>query len=213
MKVPFNSAFRWLWLVLLLIALGSLWAIAQTNTNKLGTASKQPSGVIKRAELLSGDYLTFGLDRLEPLNHHYFLGQPLWKYPASLIYILLAFYVSKLIDFVARVWLKRLAQRTQTKLDDLLLQLLEGPIKVVVFVLFPLMIWTGLAMSPAITSVFPALVSVLGSQQSARSIHFFAADFLVLFLLVHVGMVCLAGFKHRVRTMITGHSAAGREHA
>jgi thiosulfate reductase cytochrome b subunit len=84
---------------------------------------------------------------------------------------------------------------------------------VVVFVLFPLMIWTGLAMSPAITSVFPALVSVLGGQQSARTIHFFAANFLVLFLLVHVGMVCLAGFKNRVRTMITGHSAAGKEHA
>ena len=84
---------------------------------------------------------------------------------------------------------------------------------VVVFVLFPLMIWTGLAMSPAITSVVPALVSVLGGQQSARTIHFFAANFLVLFLLVHVGMVCLAGFKNRVRTMITGHSAAGKEHA
>jgi len=136
MKVQFNSAFRWLSLLLLLIALESLWAVAQTNTNKLESATNQPSALVKRAELLSGDYLTFGLDRLEPLNDHYFLGQPLWKYPASLIYILLAFYVSKLIDFVARVWLKRLAQRTETKLDDLLLELLEGPIKVVVFVLF-----------------------------------------------------------------------------
>ena len=46
----------------------------------------------------------------------------------------------------------------------------------VVFVLFPLMIWTGLAMSPAITSVFPALVTVFGGQQSARTIHFFVAS-------------------------------------
>jgi thiosulfate reductase cytochrome b subunit len=83
---------------------------------------------------------------------------------------------------------------------------------VVVFVLFPLIIWTGLAMSPAIVSVFPALVTVLGGQQSARTIHFFVANFLVLFLLVHVGMVCLAGFGSRVRAMFTGHSAAGREH-
>ena len=66
------------------------------------------------------------------------------------------------------------------------------------------MIWTGLAMSPAITSVFPALVTVLGGQQSARTIHFFVASFLVLFLLVHVAMVCLAGFRNRVRAMITG---------
>jgi thiosulfate reductase cytochrome b subunit len=75
---------------------------------------------------------------------------------------------------------------------------------IVVAILFPLMIWTGLAMSPAITSVFPALVTGLGGQQSARTIHFFIAAFLVLFLLVHVTMVCLAGFTSHVRAMITG---------
>jgi thiosulfate reductase cytochrome b subunit len=82
---------------------------------------------------------------------------------------------------------------------------------VVVFVLFPLVIWTGLAMSPAITSVFPVLVNVLGGQQSARTTHFFVASLLVLFLLVHIVMVCLAGFTNRVRAMITGHSAARKE--
>jgi thiosulfate reductase cytochrome b subunit len=81
----------------------------------------------------------------------------------------------------------------------------------VVFILFPLMIWTGLAMSPAITSVFPALVNVLGGQQSARTIHFFVANFLVLFLLVHIAMVSLAGFIRRVRAMITGQSTASKE--
>jgi thiosulfate reductase cytochrome b subunit len=75
----------------------------------------------------------------------------------------------------------------------------------VVFVLFPVMIWTGLAMSPAITSVVPALVSVLGGQQSARTIHFFDASLLVLFLVVHVAMVGLAGFARQVRAMTTGH--------
>jgi thiosulfate reductase cytochrome b subunit len=75
----------------------------------------------------------------------------------------------------------------------------------VVFVLFPLMIGTGLAMSPAITSVVPALVTVIGGQQSARTIHFFVAASLVLFLVVHVAMVCLAGFGNRVGAMITGH--------
>jgi thiosulfate reductase cytochrome b subunit len=77
----------------------------------------------------------------------------------------------------------------------------------VVFILFPLMIWTGLAMSPAITSVFPALVTTFGGQQSARTIHFFATGFLVLFLLVHIAMVCLAGFRNRVKAMITGGKA------
>jgi thiosulfate reductase cytochrome b subunit len=72
----------------------------------------------------------------------------------------------------------------------------------VVFVLFPLMIWTGLAMSPAITSVLPALVEVFGGQQSARTIHFLIAIVLVLFLVVHVTMVYRAGFRSRVGAMI-----------
>jgi thiosulfate reductase cytochrome b subunit len=75
---------------------------------------------------------------------------------------------------------------------------------VVIAVLFPLMIWTGFAMSPAITSVLPDLVTALGGQQSARTIHFFAAGSLVLFLLVHVAMVWRSGFKNHVRAMITG---------
>src|SRR5271165_2338537 len=77
----------------------------------------------------------------------------------------------------------------------------------VIFVLFPLVIWTGLAMSPAIASVFPSAVSVLGGQQSARTIHFFVFVFLVLFLLVHIMMICLAGLKKRTLAMITGHTA------
>ena len=74
----------------------------------------------------------------------------------------------------------------------------------VIFVLFPLVIWTGLAMSPAIESVFPGFVTVLGGRQSARTIHFFVSIFLLLFLLVHVLMVYLAGFRNRVGAMIIG---------
>lgn len=82
----------------------------------------------------------------------------------------------------------------------------------VIFVAFPLMIWTGLAMSPAFASAFPFTVTVFGGQQSARTIHFFLTVFLVLFLVVHVLMVFLAGFKARMRAMITGR-VAHREHA
>src|ERR1700674_1206464 len=76
----------------------------------------------------------------------------------------------------------------------------------VIFVLFPLVIWTGLAMSPAFVSAVPATVTVLGGQQSARTIHFFVSLFLVLFLLVHVVMVCVAGFRSRMRAMISGRT-------
>jgi thiosulfate reductase cytochrome b subunit len=82
----------------------------------------------------------------------------------------------------------------------------------VIFVLFPLVIWTGLAMSPAIASAFPAAVTVLGGQQSARTIHFLVSVFLLLFLLVHIVMVCFAGFRNRMRAMITGRAAAQKEH-
>jgi thiosulfate reductase cytochrome b subunit len=78
----------------------------------------------------------------------------------------------------------------------------------VILVLFPLVIWTGLAMSPAFVSAIPAAVNVLGGQQSARTLHFFVSLALVLFLLVHVGMVWFAGFWNRMRAMITGRAAS-----
>ncbi len=74
----------------------------------------------------------------------------------------------------------------------------------VIFVLFPLVIWTGLAMSPAFVSAVPAAVTTFGGQQSARTIHFFVTLALLLFLLIHVGMIALAGFWSRTRAMITG---------
>lgn len=74
----------------------------------------------------------------------------------------------------------------------------------VIFGLFPLLIWTGLAMSPAFVSAVPATVTLLGGTQSARTIHFFATVALVLFLLVHVIMIWHAGFVSRTRAMVTG---------
>ncbi len=74
----------------------------------------------------------------------------------------------------------------------------------VIFVLFPLVIWTGLAMSPAFNSAVPAAVNALGGRQSARTLHFFVSGFLLLFLIVHIAMVILAGFTSRTRSMITG---------
>jgi thiosulfate reductase cytochrome b subunit len=80
----------------------------------------------------------------------------------------------------------------------------------VIFVLFPLMIWTGLAMSFGFTSEFPLAVQLLGGQQTARSLHFLVTIALVLFLLIHVLMVFLAGFRNRMRAMISGTMITGR---
>jgi thiosulfate reductase cytochrome b subunit len=76
----------------------------------------------------------------------------------------------------------------------------------VIFVLFPLVIWTGLAMSPSFVSAVPATVTLLGGQQSARTIHFFVSVFLVLFVVVHVVMIFVAGFWSRMRAIITGRT-------
>jgi len=81
----------------------------------------------------------------------------------------------------------------------------------VIFGLFPFVVWTGLAMSPAFVSAVPAAVTVLGGTQSARTLHFFVSVALVLFLLVHLVMVWRAGFVRRVGAMITGRAFASRE--
>jgi thiosulfate reductase cytochrome b subunit len=80
----------------------------------------------------------------------------------------------------------------------------------VIFVLFPLVIWTGLAMSPAFVSALPSTVTLLGGRQSARTLHFLVSVSLVAFLLVHVAMVWFAGFGTRVMAMITGAPAPTR---
>ena len=81
----------------------------------------------------------------------------------------------------------------------------------VIFVLFPMVIWTGLALSPGFNSAFPAAVNVLGGRQSARTLHFFISGLLVLFLVVHVAMIALSGFFSRMRAMITGHLSSSED--
>jgi thiosulfate reductase cytochrome b subunit len=80
----------------------------------------------------------------------------------------------------------------------------------VIFVLFPLVVITGLGMSPAITSVIPVIVTIFGGEQSARTVHFFVSILLVLFLFAHVVMICFSGFITRMRAMISGKVIVGK---
>jgi len=81
----------------------------------------------------------------------------------------------------------------------------------VIVVLFPLVIWTGLALSPAFDSAVPAAVTLLGGRQSARTLHFFVAGSLLLFMVIHIVMVIHAGFRSRMRAMITGRAVTPNE--
>lgn len=82
----------------------------------------------------------------------------------------------------------------------------------VLVVLFPLVIWTGLALSPGFNAAFPFFVNVLGGRQSARTLHFFVSGALLLFLIVHVALVAVSGFRMRMRAMITGRVRLPEEH-
>jgi len=74
----------------------------------------------------------------------------------------------------------------------------------VLFGLLPLLVLTGLTMSPTINAAWPWLLDLLGGRQSARSLHFLGALGLALFIAVHLAMVVLAGPVNELRAMITG---------
>jgi thiosulfate reductase cytochrome b subunit len=77
----------------------------------------------------------------------------------------------------------------------------------VIFILLPLMLATGLTMSPGMDSAAPWLLDLFGGRQSARSIHFITANLIVLFVLVHLAMVVASGTWNNIRSMITGRYA------
>ena len=74
----------------------------------------------------------------------------------------------------------------------------------VIFVLLPLMVLTGLSMSPGVNAALPFLLDLFGGRQSARTVHFICANLMVLFIIVHLVEVVLAGVWNEIRSMITG---------
>lgn len=79
-----------------------------------------------------------------------------------------------------------------------------------IFVLLPLMIGTGLTMSPGFNAVAPRLLDLFGGRQSARTLHFLTAFSLVAFVAVHVAMVLVSGVFNNLRSMITGYYDIGQ---
>ena len=163
MRLRFDTLYRCGLALLVGLLFWSLWANAQTESaNQAGLfTTPVTNNLATRLSQLDEAYVSFGLNRIGFLRDHSVLGQPLWKYVASLVFVFLAFYVSKFLDFATRVWLKRLAARTQTTLDDLLLDLLNGPVKIVAFVIF-LHIGLGIFQwPPAVQNVLSKLMVVI----------------------------------------------------
>ena len=112
-----------------------------------GATSSSPPPVIAgmaSSGTHSGRWLTFGLDRISWLRGEV-LGNPLWQYIASLLYIVLAFYAAKLLDSFIQKQLLRWASRTKTRLSQLVPELLRGPVKIVTFVV---LLQLGLGLFP-----------------------------------------------------------------
>jgi thiosulfate reductase cytochrome b subunit len=78
---------------------------------------------------------------------------------------------------------------------------------IVIFVLLPLVVLTGMTMSPGLDAAFPWLVSVFAGRQTARTIHFICATGIVLFVVIHLVMVLISGVWNNIRSMITGRYA------
>jgi MscS family membrane protein len=118
----------------------AVWAQAPSAP---APATNAPAGVDRATALTESQrafieenrsFLTFGLDGIPALQVGV-MHRPLWQYLATLLYILIAFYVAKLVDWIIHSRLRKWAERTETQWDDILIGLLDGPVKVVVFVL------------------------------------------------------------------------------
>jgi thiosulfate reductase cytochrome b subunit len=80
----------------------------------------------------------------------------------------------------------------------------------VIVVLAPIVVLTGLTMSPAIDAAVPWLPDMFGGRQSARTLHFAGTVLFVIFVIVHVAMVLLTGVMNNLRSMITGWYGADK---
>lgn len=83
----------------------------------------------------------------------------------------------------------------------------------VILLLIPLVVLTGLAMSPAMNAGWPWLADLFGGRQSARSIHFLCAAAFAGFIVVHLAMVVLAGPFNELRSIVTGWYRLPKERA
>jgi len=148
MRWKFENIFRSFVIVLLAILLWSVWRTeAQTNADvsinseaALVVAAGNPetgkdSGTNAPAYTPPPKWVRQLTGKFPVLRTEIWENE-LWKYLFSLGYIFLAFYISKFLDYLTRIWLKRWAARTKTKFDDLVLDLLNGPVKIISFVIF-----------------------------------------------------------------------------
>ena len=196
---------------------------------RIGSSSFQTTGILGVSSNAVGDPVERGFPRWVTLpswrdlgmgrRWHFFFA---WLFVANLTVYLVAGIVSGHLRRDLLPSRQQLRPRSLLKdaLDHLQLKFPHGeearhynPLQKlgVIAVLLPLMILTGLTMSPGMDAILPWLVDMFGGRQSARTIHFVAASLIVLFVFIHVAMVFLAGPLNELRSMITGKFAISLE--
>lgn len=119
-------------LLLSLLIPGAPTALAALpgRTSPPGGAPDPPPAAVAEPELL---LRSLGLERVESLQGT-FLGVPFWQYAALFAYVAMAFLASRLVDRLIHIQLRKLAIRSATQIDDVVLELSRRPVKIVVFV-------------------------------------------------------------------------------
>jgi MscS family membrane protein len=153
MRVKFEAVFKLYVVCLVALLVWTMWAAAAEPTNNVPPPPERTN--VLGGLISTNVSLDFGLKRVEALQAT-FLGVPVWQYLASLIYIVLAVVMSRLLDWFIRGKLRHWASKTKTQFDDILIQLLGGPIKIIALVI---LLHIGLQLFP-----WPATVEVYISR-------------------------------------------------
>lgn len=155
-------------------------SVPATGTNAAAGAPSLPGGLNESQRAFINEnrsLLTFGLDHL-PVLQVKILRRPLWQYLATLLYVFIALQVARLVDWIIHSRLRKLAERTETEWDDILLNLVDGPVKVIVFVVL-LNVGIQLFDWPAVAELWFARLTVVAVAVSVVMVVLKAVDAVV----------------------------------
>jgi MscS family membrane protein len=206
-----------------------------TNTTTVAVKSDSPVQAVNTVIKTETTTLTFGLDRIEELRRTV-LGMPLWQYIASAIYVVLAFIVARLVNYLVTVQLRRLFVRAKWNFGEMIINLLHGPIRMLVLVVLlemglglfqwpgRLEIWLGKALyillACSVTYMATKLVDVGGNYWRERPtikedktfnnlLIPMVSKTLKIFILIMAVLVTLDNLNFNIRTLLAGVSISG----
>jgi MscS family membrane protein len=206
-----------------------------TNTTMVEVRSDRPVAAVNTVVKTEETTLTFGLDRVEELGRPVF-GIPLWQYLATAIYIVLAFVAARLVNYLVTVQLRRLFVRAKWKFGETVINLLHGPVRMLVVVILLQMglrlfqwpawleAWLGkglyVLLACSVTYMAMKVVDVAGGywreRPSIREDKTFNNLLIPMisktvkgFILIMAVLVTLDNLNFNIRTLLAGVSISG----